>query len=789
MKQERMRVQRSRFLLLVAAGLATTPAVAFDATSALARIEVAERGIVRVTRADLETVVPDIGERDPRDFNLMYKGEVVPIHFPGEEDGAFDEDEAFYFHGTYLEGDTTTKDIYSDSSSYFLVANPGAPLRYATKHLGDFPTPPPPTPDGALWHRYHLEADHLTPFFNNFGGETTDFKFTKILTSEDSQPWEYKTRLTNLSDTATTFSFHVKFYGRSSLPVNPDHEVTIDINGHPVGTVVWDGVHAKEFERTDLPAEWIAGKEATIKFTVTGQLRDARRVSPGPKDSEGLAVRALDTVFLDWFRLDYPASAVAIVPGVYTYHHGKLELHSVGAELEGAWHQHRLTNIPRGEVWVLDVGNGHALLPEVQETGGDTVIATFPVLLSDSTRLSVASTTSLIVPRSVTLPSQSDLVTLSAGAELVVVAHDSFMEELDGFIAHKGAMGIPSVAVPTSAVYDQFNHGHKHPVAIRNFLKALHREGEGSVRYALLVGQASQDHHGIQPEDKRHPDLLPTPWYSSRAFPQFANDLWYGMLGEDRTVHVAVGRIPATSAEEVRATLAKIVEFETSGAADWKRRALFVSSEEAMFQSELNRTIDAIALNCEDCTSHRVYAGREGASGPDYALELRERLDEGAGLMMFAGHGGSHVWCVGPNWPPTAETNMFDIDTVNTLANKGRYPIVLAATCYTTTFAFRDRTDSMGMRLLMSPDRGAIAVLSSSARLYFHPGARLYHRMLELMHRDRLRTLGDVMLTALTDSLEADTRESQTLLGDPSLLLVSMYSSRAPGETETPSGD
>ncbi|MBX3728623.1 MAG: hypothetical protein KF858_05515 [Candidatus Sumerlaeia bacterium] len=770
--------QRTALLLpFAAAGLAATPAVAFDTTSALARIEVAERGIVRVTRADLEGVVPDIGERDPRGLNLVYKGEVVPIHFPGEEDGAFDEGDAFYFQGTYLEGDTTTKDIYSDSSSYFLVAGHASPVRFATKSLEDFEARPTALPDGTLWHRYHLEAENLTPFFHNFGAETTDFKFTKILTSEDAQPWEYKTRLTNLSDTATTFSFHVKFYGRSSLPVNPDHEVAIDINGHPVGTVVWDGVHATEFKRTDLPAEWVAGKEATIRFNVTGQLRDARRVSPGPKDAEGLAVRALDTVFLDWFRLEYPASATAIVPGLYTYNHGKLELHSVGADAEGAWHQHRLTNIPRGDVWVLDVGNGHALRTEIQETGGDTVVATFPVFLSDATHLSVANTRSLIAPRHVVTPSRTNLVSLAAGAELVVVAHDSFLGELDGFIAHKVAMGIPSVAVATSAVYDQFNHGHKHPVAIRDFLKALHRQGDGSVRYALLIGQASQDHHGIQPEDKRHPDLLPTPWYSSRAFPQYANDLWYGMLGEDRAVHVAVGRIPATTADEVRATLAKIVEFETSGPSDWKKRALFVSSEEAMFQSELNRTAEAIAESCEDCTSHRVYAGREGASGPDYAKELRERLDEGAGLMMFAGHGGSHVWCVGPNWPPTAETNMFDIDTVNTLANKGRYPIVLAATCYTTTFAFRDRTDSMGMRLLTSPEKGAVAVLSSSARLYFHPAARLYHRMVEQIHQERPRTLGDVMLTVLADSLEADTRESQTLLGDPSLLLASIYSS------------
>jgi hypothetical protein len=490
----------------------------------------------------------------------------------------------------------------------------------------------------------------------------------------------------------------------------------------------------------------------------------------------------MDTLFMDWFEVEYPASSLAIVPGLYTAHAGGVHLHSKDAE-GSKWYRYRMTGFPEGAVVALDTGNALALDVSEELDARNIVTATFPVMLSAKTSLAIFSEKEFVPLVEVATPGTRRLADSVAGAELVIVAHDSFLDPLAPFVVHKKGVGIETALAPVSAVYDQYNWGHKNPSAIRQFLKDVHARPSSALRYVLLAGQASQDAH-VLPGSKSDspPDLVPTPWYSSPSFPPYPNDNWYSLLGDDKTSRIAVGRIPAVTREELAAALEKTIAYENSGRAEWKSSALFVASQEPFFQSELERTRDAIRQHSADSEITEVYAEGDG-KGPDYALKLEEQLGKGVGVFYFAGHGGSQVWCVGPNWPPTAETNMFDIDVVSRLNNQERYPVVLAATCYTASFAFRTKEDSMGMRLLQEPGRGAVAVISSSYRCHFHPAARFFHELIESLYRQDVRTLGDAYLGAQSANTGDDTRESMTILGDPSLLVAPSFADAPEDET------
>ena len=86
---------------------------------------------------------------------------------------------------------------------------------------------------------------------------------------------------------------------------------------------------------------------------------------------------------------------------------------------------------------------------------------------------------------------------------------------------------------------------------------------------------------------------------------------------------------------------------------------------------------------------------------------LRQDLDAGNLLVHFLGHGGQYIWRVGPIG------DLFSLDDVSALKNVGRYPMVLAMTCFSAPFD-HPTEDSIGERFLRESDKGAVAVFAAS---------------------------------------------------------------------------
>ena len=130
--------------------------------------------------------------------------------------------------------------------------------------------------------------------------------------------------------------------------------------------------------------------------------------------------------------------------------------------------------------------------------------------------------------------------------------------------------------------------------------------------------------------------------------------------------------------------------------------------------------------------------------------------------MHFLGHGGAFIWRVGP------PADLFTLDDVSNLNNAGRYPMVLAMTCFSAPFD-NPTEDSIGERFLREAGRGAVAVFAASWTNTPNP---MYSKKLidELLKPDN--PIGDAIVTAKATVLDETFVQMYNLLGDPALVLA-----------------
>jgi hypothetical protein len=202
---------------------------------------------------------------------------------------------------------------------------------------------------------------------------------------------------------------------------------------------------------------------------------------------------------------------------------------------------------------------------------------------------------------------------------------------------------------------------------------------------------------------------------------------------------------------------------------DWLNKVLLIASYESWIKHNAERLGEEIHEYNSDLEILRSYAEYETLHEDTCAQDIVNYFNEGIGLVVFAGHGGGYVWEAGPS--RLKGKNMFDLDHVESLKNKNKYPIVVGATCYTGAFDMAGDKQSIGMKLVNKRKGGAIAVLGTPHR------SNLYHDIVfartfikEILSGD-CATIGDAFQKAKISIGNRIISESMTLLGDPSLLI------------------
>ena len=141
---------------------------------------------------------------------------------------------------------------------------------------------------------------------------------------------------------------------------------------------------------------------------------------------------------------------------------------------------------------------------------------------------------------------------------------------------------------------------------------------------------------------------------------------------------------------------------------------------------------------------------------------LKRDLDDGNLLVHFLGHGGQYIWRVGPIG------DLFSLEDVSALRNAGRYPMVLAMTCFSAPFD-HPTEDSIGERFLRESDKGAVAVFAASWSNW--PNPENSKALVEALLTPGA-TIGEAILSVKRRTQDPVLVEMYNLLGDPAVVLV-----------------
>ena len=346
--------------------------------------------------------------------------------------------------------------------------------------------------------------------------------------------------------------------------------------------------------------------------------------------------------------------------------------------------------------------------------------------------------------------------------------------------------------VTTDQVYNEFSSGARDIGAIRNFMKMFYDRATSKTdkpRYLLLLGDGSYDNLTIDPNNCNY---IPTYQSPNSLVPtqSFVSDDFFGLLdsnegGVSGLLDIGVGRFPVGSAEEAGVIVDKIKAYYSEDAlGDWRNRLCFVGDDEDnnLHMKDADRLATYVDTTYPSFVLKKIYldayqqvSTASGERYPDVNQAITDNIEKGLLIFNYVGHG---------NERGLAHESILGINDIISWNNFPRCPLFITATCEFSRFDDVDidangvitPKTSAGEHVLLSPDGGGIALLTTTRLVYSSPNYILnknfYRYIFERNDIGRPNTFGDALRYTKNVSGSSTNKLNFTLLGDPALLLA-----------------
>ena len=533
----------------------------------------------------------------------------------------------------------------------------------------------------------------------------------------------YPFELSALAEASEVSRLSLWLQGTSDFEATPDHHVRVRVNGAQVAEAFFEGKNLLRLS-AEIPA---------------GVLREGENLLS--VENVGDTAATYSMVMLDRFAVDYPR-----------------QLRAEGGRLEGEFRE-------SGEAKIMGFSGG-ALALDVTEEPVRWLDGALPVegglrLPVESGRRYVVIDPGAVSKPGIRRPAPSRLQSEGNRADYLMVGPRELIDAAAPLLALRRSQGLVSRAAPLEEVYSEFGHGESRPEAVREFLSyAYHHWRKPAPRYVVLLGDATydfKDYLGTGVVNQLPALMVKTSYLWTASDPAYA-----ALNGDDILPDVAIGRLPAASAHELRIMVEKLLAYETSPS--WSAGPAVLVADNPDEAGDFERDAEELAsgvLASRD--PRRIYLSRLGVAPTRQAIV--DALDAGASVLSYVGHGGIQLW---------AQENLFQSSQVGSLSPQSAQPLVLTLNCLNGYFHF-PYFNSLSEELLKAEGKGAIAAFSPSG-LSLNEPAHIFHEALlrELVSGERER-LGDAVVAA-QESYAASGAFPELLriyhlLGDPALML------------------
>lgn len=390
-------------------------------------------------------------------------------------------------------------------------------------------------------------------------------------------------------------------------------------------------------------------------------------------------------------------------------------------------------------------------------------------------------------------------------AQYLLITPEIFRSEAERLADfHRNHYGRTVVMATPRQIYNEFSSGKQDVSAIRDYIRMHYVRGlEVNLEHVLFFGDGSFIYKYIDENNNNLTNFIPT--YQSRNSWKpdisFTADDFFAMLEENEgywgegtkylgdnvlqrhDLDVAIGRLPIETIEQAGEIVDKIIRYVTNpdggDFGNWRNKIVLIADHKDQDGSTHARQAEdygPLIQSANSCYNvEKIYmdnykmiitAGEK--EFPEGRQAILNAFDNGSLILNYTGHGGYNSW---------SDARIFLNSDLPNINNKGRFPVVMTATC--TYGRFDDPFQRSGAELLMMmPETGAIAMFTTVRLVYSGPNAVLnqifYKHVFDYDEaKERMPTMGEVLMNTKNESYQSANLNTRafTLLGDPGIIM------------------
>jgi hypothetical protein len=292
----------------------------------------------------------------------------------------------------------------------------------------------------------------------------------------------------------------------------------------------------------------------------------------------------------------------------------------------------------------------------------------------------------------------------------------------------KNDHGFKVLIANISDINDEFNFGVKSKESIRRFLKHAYNEWSVAPRYAVIAGDASA--------------IVPDHWQTVR-WGTTPTDYTYGLIDgfyrgskgeviDDPFPEILVGRIPASTKEQMMAVVEKCITYSESPDLEFYRSStVLIAGSNPLFENQTDKLAEKTPSSV---SVRRLFVLRHTGKYFGGTNELISEINSGAAFVNYMGHGGGAVW---------EDSGLMVPEDTKRLSNKGRYCVVSSPTCFTGAY---ENVRGLLTSLLFEREKGAIVAWGNSGFGWEENSFQLANGHIEsfFLKENRGKNIGDL---------------------------------------------
>lgn len=763
------------------------------------KIGLTQTGIYKLSKSFLISVGLDVNATNPKNIRIYGNGGKMTaernsdfryddlqenaIQVVGEADGVFDNNDYVLFYAT---GTTNwdrvssanglkfshQKNLYSDSSYYFITADLGPGKRINTN--ASLATSANVNSTSYDYYAYH-EQDNVN--FIKSGREL----FGELFDINTSYGFNWNDGNFITSDSIVA---EVRLAGRSLSGV------TFNVAGNGLNFNILSG----GFNINDY-----LGKYGDIQYSIASALNN----NPNVIDITISKQTANATGYLDYLTINTRRGIVI--------NNKQFGFRDIRTSSLGNICNYSVSNPLNAVVQIWNVTNPLNPFNQAFVTTGSSL--SFTATADSLNEYIVSVPTDYYSPKFVSKVNNQNLHAI-AQADYVLITHPMFIQQAQHLAnLHQQNEGLTYAIANTDLIYNEFGSGKPEATAIRDFIKMLYRRNIKSgkqVKYVALLGDGSYFNNNRSLINNTN--LIPTyqSFESNNLLTSTASDDFYGLMDPNEgynvlneffagagggVIDIGIGRLMAHSQNEMTVIVNKIENYykkepnfsisdanptncnttNETALGDWRNWLIFVADDgdNSLHMADADGLANTVKANNNNYNINKIYLDAYqrystpgGQRYPDATNDLNRSINKGALIFNYTGHGGE----VGL----TAE-RVVDLESITSWTNFNHLPLFVTMTCEFSRYDDPNRT-SAGELCLLNPTGGAIA-LFTTCRLAFSNfnktlNATLFNYVFKKLPNNKKPTLGDLVQQTKANLTESVAYGNFHLLGDPALTLA-----------------